>query len=233
MASRSYRCRCGTAVRRALDRFHHQRHRHIEERFGQESAAHIAAGQSHHLVGVLRLHDPVLGLAAGGRLLHLDAVGALCRSGRATVLQKVVPLERQGRVFGFAQSVEQAASPLTAFLIGPLTQFVVIPFMTDGAGADTIGGWFGMGPARGIAFGLYTCGCDRRGGDDSCAEIPILPTAIDSLCGRYGRRGRECRDNSSLTSIESCRRAPCLICQTNTRMASPFSGVEAEQHRGE
>ncbi|WP_199275553.1 hypothetical protein [Sinorhizobium americanum] len=63
-----------------------------------------------------------------------------------------MPLERQGRVFGFAQSVEQAASPLTAFLIGPLTQFVVIPFMTDGAGADAIGGWFGTGPARGIAL---------------------------------------------------------------------------------
>ena len=69
-----------------------------------------------------------------------------------TVLQKVVPLERQGRVFGFAQSVEQSASPLTAFLIGPLTQFVVIPFMTDGAGARSIGGWFGTGPDRGIAL---------------------------------------------------------------------------------
>ncbi|MFL6046345.1 MAG: hypothetical protein ACJ72M_14670 [Propionibacteriaceae bacterium] len=32
-----------------------------------------------------------------------------------TILQKVLPYERQGRVFGFAQSVEQAASPLTAF----------------------------------------------------------------------------------------------------------------------
>jgi len=69
-----------------------------------------------------------------------------------TTLQKVVPLERQGRVFGFAQSVEQSASPLTAFLIGPLTQFVVIPFMTDGAGADAIGGWFGTGPDRGMAL---------------------------------------------------------------------------------
>lgn len=49
------------------------------------------------------------------------------------MLQKVVPLERQGHVFGFAQWVEQAATTLTAFLIGPLTQFVVIPFMTDGA----------------------------------------------------------------------------------------------------
>ena len=51
-----------------------------------------------------------------------------------TILQRVVPYERQGRVFGFAQSVEQAASPLTAFLIGPIAQFVFIPFMTDGAG---------------------------------------------------------------------------------------------------
>ncbi|HEY5979841.1 MAG TPA: MFS transporter [Microlunatus sp.] len=69
-----------------------------------------------------------------------------------TILQRVVPYERQGRVFGFAQSVEMAASPLTAFLMGPLTQLVFIPFMTDGAGAELIGDWFGTGPARGIAL---------------------------------------------------------------------------------
>ena len=69
-----------------------------------------------------------------------------------TILQRVVPYERQGRVFGFAQSVEMAASPLTAFTIGPITQLVFIPFMTDGTGADLIGGWFGTGPARGIAL---------------------------------------------------------------------------------
>jgi DHA3 family multidrug efflux protein-like MFS transporter len=69
-----------------------------------------------------------------------------------TTLQKVVPFERQGRVFGFAQSVELAAAPLTAFLVGPLTQFVVIPFMTDGAGAAAIGEWYGTGPERGMAL---------------------------------------------------------------------------------
>jgi DHA3 family multidrug efflux protein-like MFS transporter len=69
-----------------------------------------------------------------------------------TVLQRVVPYERQGRVFGFAQSVEQAASPLTAFFIGPLTQFIFIPFMTTGPGAQAIGNWFGTGAARGIAI---------------------------------------------------------------------------------
>ncbi|WP_422770359.1 MFS transporter [Plantactinospora sp. WMMC1484] len=69
-----------------------------------------------------------------------------------TILQKVVPYERQGRVFGFAQSVEQAASPLTAFLISPIAQFFFIPFMTDGAGARAIGGWFGTGADRGLAL---------------------------------------------------------------------------------
>ncbi|ESQ80253.1 MFS transporter [Asticcacaulis sp. YBE204] len=79
-------------------------------------------------------------------------LGPYAEAAEQTTLQKVVPPERQGRVFGFAQSIEQAASPLTAFLIGPLTQFVIIPFMTDGAGAEAIGGWFGTGPARGIAL---------------------------------------------------------------------------------
>ena len=52
-----------------------------------------------------------------------------------TIIQKVVPLGEQGRVFGFAQTLETAASPITAFMIGPIAQFWVIPFMTDGAGA--------------------------------------------------------------------------------------------------
>lgn len=79
-------------------------------------------------------------------------LGPYAEAAEHTTLQKVVPFERQGRVFGFAQSVEQAASPLTAFLIGPLTQFAVIPFMTDGAGAAAIGDWFGRGADRGIAL---------------------------------------------------------------------------------
>lgn len=69
-----------------------------------------------------------------------------------TILQRVVPYERQGRVFGFAQTVEQSASPLTAFLIGPIAQFIFIPYMTTGAGVDLIGWWFGVGMERGIAL---------------------------------------------------------------------------------
>ncbi len=85
-------------------------------------------------------------------------LGPYAEAAEHTTLQKVVPIERQGRVFGFAQSVEQSVSPLTAFLIGPLTQFIFIPFMTDGAGAQSIGSWFGTGPERGIALVFTVAG---------------------------------------------------------------------------
>jgi DHA3 family multidrug efflux protein-like MFS transporter len=72
-----------------------------------------------------------------------------------TVIQRAIPFERQGRVFGFAQLVENAAAPATAILIGPLAETVFMPLMTSGLGAQMIGGWFGTGPERGIAF-LFT-----------------------------------------------------------------------------
>jgi DHA3 family multidrug efflux protein-like MFS transporter len=95
--------------------------------------------------------QPSIALLAAGCFIWLF-LGPYAEAAEHTTLQKVVPYERQGRVFGFAQSVEQAAAPLTAFLIAPLTQFVFIPFMTDGAGADAIGDWFGRGPDRGMAL---------------------------------------------------------------------------------
>lgn len=95
--------------------------------------------------------QPWLWLLAVGMFIYLSVVPFI-EAAEQTIIQKVVPQERQGRVFGFSQSVEQAASPLTAFAIGPLTQFFFIPFMTDGLGAQLIGGWFGTGPARGIAL---------------------------------------------------------------------------------
>ena len=79
-------------------------------------------------------------------------LGPYAEAAEHTTLQKVVPFERQGRVFGFAQAIEQAAAPVTAFVIAPLTQFIFVPLMTDGAGADAIGDWYGRGPERGIAI---------------------------------------------------------------------------------
>jgi DHA3 family multidrug efflux protein-like MFS transporter len=89
-----------------------------------------------------------------GMFIFLCLVPAI-EAAEQTILQKVVSPERQGRVFGFAQSVEQAASPITAFMIGPVAQLIFIPFMTTGAGAELLGIWFGTGVDRGIAL-LFT-----------------------------------------------------------------------------
>ncbi len=90
-------------------------------------------------------------LLLGGMAIYLFLIPYV-EAAEQTVLQKVVPYERQGRVFGFAQSVEMSAAPLTAFLISPLAQFFFMPFMTDGNGARWIGDWFGTGPMRGVAL---------------------------------------------------------------------------------
>jgi MFS transporter, DHA3 family, multidrug efflux protein len=76
----------------------------------------------------------------------------IAEASEQTIVQKVVPFQEQGRVFGFAQTVETAAAPVTAFLIGPIAQFWVLPSMTDGALADLIGPWFGTGPERGLSL---------------------------------------------------------------------------------
>ncbi|MET8067905.1 MFS transporter, partial [Micromonospora sp. NPDC005313] len=96
-----------------------------------------------------------------------------------TILQKVVPYERQGRVFGFAQSVEQAASPLATFLIAPIAQFLFVPFMTDGAGARTIGGWYGTGADRGLALMFMLSGV-----------IGLIVTVLAMLSRSYRRLSR-------------------------------------------
>ncbi|WP_229074548.1 MFS transporter [Actinoplanes sp. DH11] len=88
---------------------------------------------------------------AAGMYLYMILV-PYAEAAEQTILQKVVPYERQGRVFGLAQSAEQAASPLTAFLIAPVTQFFFIPFMVDGWGARELGPWFGTGADRGMAL---------------------------------------------------------------------------------
>jgi MFS transporter, DHA3 family, multidrug efflux protein len=98
--------------------------------------------------------QPSIVLLMSGMFLYLCLVPFI-EAAEQTIIQKVIPQERQGRVFGFAQSVEMAATPLTAFFIGPIAELIFIPFMTTGAGVDLIGGWFGTGADRGLAL-LFT-----------------------------------------------------------------------------
>jgi DHA3 family multidrug efflux protein-like MFS transporter len=105
---------------------------------------------------VFPIRSEILPLAIGF-FIYLVLV-PVAEASEQTVIQKVVPFREQGRVFGFAQSLETAASPITAFLIGPIAQFWVIPSMTDGQLADRIGSWFGTGPDRGMALIFIVAG---------------------------------------------------------------------------
>jgi MFS transporter, DHA3 family, multidrug efflux protein len=105
---------------------------------------------------VFPIRSEIIPLAIGF-FIYL-VLAPVAEASEQTIIQRVVPFREQGRVFGFAQSLETAASPITAFLIGPIAQFWVIPSMTDGALADLIGSWFGTGPDRGMALIFIVAG---------------------------------------------------------------------------
>lgn len=69
-----------------------------------------------------------------------------------TVIQGVVPLPRQGRVFGFSMAFESAAAPVTAFVIAPLAQAWIIPYARSPEGAALLAPLLGEGTSRGIAL---------------------------------------------------------------------------------
>ncbi|MBJ2121547.1 MFS transporter [Arthrobacter sp. MSA 4-2] len=75
-----------------------------------------------------------------------------------TVIQQVVPLQRQGRVFGFAMAFESAAAPVTAFLIAPIAQFWIIPYARSDEGAAQLAPLLGEGTSRGIALVFLIAG---------------------------------------------------------------------------
>lgn len=107
------------------------------------------------VAGAFTIRESVVLLALG--ILLWMALFPVIEAGEQTVLQTVVPYEKQGRVFGFAQSVEAAAAPITAFMIGPLAEFWLIPYM-NGAGEVQLGWLLGTGDARGIALVFLIAG---------------------------------------------------------------------------
>ncbi|MFI7480912.1 MFS transporter [Kocuria sp. M1R5S2] len=75
-----------------------------------------------------------------------------------TIIQRVVPLHRQGRVFGFAMAFESAAAPITAFLIAPIAQLWIIPYARSAEGAAQLAPLLGEGTSRGIALVFLVAG---------------------------------------------------------------------------
>ena len=96
-------------------------------------------------------------LYAGGIWIYMMLIPAV-EASEQTVIQKVVPFRTQGRVFGFAAAFESAAAPVTAFLIAPIAEFLIIPYMESDAGRSSFGWLLGEGEARGIALVFIVAG---------------------------------------------------------------------------
>lgn len=93
-----------------------------------------------------------------------------------TVVQRLVPFEQQGRVFGLALTFQAAAAPIIAFLIAPMAEFWIVPYIDSPEGKDGWGGLLGEGDARGVAFIYFWAG------------ILIAVTALAALGTRPYRR---------------------------------------------
>lgn len=102
------------------------------------------------IAGGFTLRDSVWLLALG--ICAYMAVVPVVEGAEQTVLQRVVPFDQQGRVFGFAQAVEVAAAPLSAFVIGPVAQFWLIPYARSEPGRESLSWLLGDGAGRGIAL---------------------------------------------------------------------------------
>lgn len=104
-----------------------------------------------------------------------------------TVIQQVVPLPRQGRVFGFAMAFESAAAPITAFLIAPLAQFWIIPYARSAEGAARLAPLLGEGTSRGIALVFLIAGIVMI----AAALLAFLTPVYRRVSASYARSAAE------------------------------------------
>jgi len=104
-----------------------------------------------------------------------------------TVIQQVVPLPRQGRVFGFAMAFESAAAPITAFLIAPLAQFWIIPYARSAEGAAQLAPLLGEGTSRGIALVFLIAGIVMI----AAAVLAFLTPVYRRVSASYARSAAE------------------------------------------
>ena len=121
-------------------------------------------------------------LFAGGIFLYMLLVPTI-EAAEQTVIQRVVPVERQGRVFGLAMAVETAAAPLTAFAIAPIAEAWIIPFAASARGQEALAPFVGVGTpvSRGIALVFLIAGLVMA----VVALLALLSPAYRSISRTY------------------------------------------------
>ena len=102
------------------------------------------------LAATMTIRESVALLAVG--IFFYMGLITYAEASEQTVLQKVVPFSQQGRVFGFAMAVELGAAPISTFMVGPVAEFWLIPYMASGRGQAALGWLLGEGTTRGMAL---------------------------------------------------------------------------------
>ncbi|MGM1028825.1 MAG: MFS transporter [Actinomycetota bacterium] len=149
-------------------------------------------------------------LYAAGIWLYMCLIPA-AEAAEQTIIQRVVPLSRQGRVFGFAMAFESAAAPITAFLIAPIAEFWIIPWARSDTGAATLEPLLGTGTARGIALVFLAAGL-----------IMVLAAALALLTTSY-RRISASYDASDPNRVDGADASASVVDATDGSDASPQS----------
>lgn len=108
-------------------------------------------------VGMLFAIRETIVLTAIGMIIYM-MLSPIIEAAEQTTIQRVVPLNQQGRVFGFGQSAEALAAPITSFLIGPIAQFWLLPYTNSPEGKAQLNWLLGSGDARGIALVFLVTG---------------------------------------------------------------------------
>lgn len=127
------------------------------------------------LIGALFTIREWAWLYVAGIWLYMVIIPAV-EAAEHTVIQRVVPLERQGRVFGFAGAFEASAAPVTAFVVAPIAQVWIIPWSRSAEGAAALEPLLGTGTSRGIALIFLVSG------------LIMVAAAVAAFAGPYYRR---------------------------------------------
>ena len=172
-------------------------------------------------------------LYALGIFVYMCLIPA-CEAAEQTVVQRVVPLERQGRVFGFAMAVEAAAAPLTAFIIAPLADRWIIPFAASARGREVLEPVLGAGTpvSRGIALVFLVAGLVMTLAALLALASPVYATlsrtyaaAAPGAPGHTGTRpGEVVASASSVRWVTGCTRAWRQTAGRSWTSAAPTSG---------
>ncbi|MET4146750.1 MFS transporter [Arthrobacter sp. UYCo732] len=115
-----------------------------------------------------------------------------------TVIQQVVPLPRQGRVFGLAMAFESAAAPITAFLIAPIAQFWIIPYARSTEGAAQLAPLLGEGMSRGIALIFLVAGIIVI----VAALLAFLTPVYRRVSASYAQAAAEARETADSLAVD-------------------------------